>query len=82
MDALDKSRYNTANFLLAESAMERAQAYIEAGADGVMIHSKAKDPSEIISFCKSYAHFLPSLESVPNHISLKNKKWFISKTIT
>jgi len=26
MDALDKSRYNTANFLLAESAMERAQA--------------------------------------------------------
>ncbi len=35
-------------------AMERVQAYIEAGANGIMIHSKAKTPDEIISFCQAY----------------------------
>ena len=35
-------------------AMERVQAYIEAGADGIMIHSKANTPEEIISFCQAY----------------------------
>ena len=37
-----------------EDAIERAEAYIEAGADGIMIHSKSKTPDEIISFCKEY----------------------------
>lgn len=32
-------------------AIERASAYIEAGADGIMIHSRQKSPSEIIEFC-------------------------------
>ena len=35
-------------------ALQRAEAYINAGADGVMIHSKSKEPNEIISFCKEY----------------------------
>lgn len=37
-----------------EDALKRARNYIEAGADGIMIHSKEKDPSEILEFCKEY----------------------------
>lgn len=35
-----------------EEALRRANAYLDAGADGIFIHSKAKDPKEIIEFCK------------------------------
>ena len=35
-----------------DDAIKRAKAYIEAGADGVMIHSRHKDPYEILEFCK------------------------------
>ena len=31
-------------------AINRCRAYIEAGADGIMIHSKSKMPDEIVSF--------------------------------
>ena len=34
-----------------EDALERAEAYVEAGADGVMIHSKDKSGDDIKSFC-------------------------------
>jgi phosphoenolpyruvate mutase len=34
-----------------EDALERAEAYVEAGADGVMIHSKDKSGEDIKSFC-------------------------------
>ncbi len=37
-----------------ENAIVRAEAYIEAGADGIMIHSKKKDPAEILEFCQEY----------------------------
>ncbi|HPT77298.1 MAG: phosphoenolpyruvate mutase [Defluviitoga tunisiensis] len=37
-----------------EDALKRAKIYIEAGADGIMIHSKEKSPQEIIDFCKEY----------------------------
>ncbi|WP_032122085.1 phosphoenolpyruvate mutase [Clostridium amazonitimonense] len=37
-----------------EDAIDRAKAYIEAGADGIMIHSKHKDGSEILEFCSLY----------------------------
>ena len=33
-----------------DDALKRAFAYVEAGADGVMIHSRLKDPAEIIEF--------------------------------
>jgi phosphoenolpyruvate phosphomutase len=35
-------------------ALERAFAYVEAGADGIMIHSKNKDGLDIKSFCLKY----------------------------
>jgi phosphoenolpyruvate phosphomutase / 2-hydroxyethylphosphonate cytidylyltransferase len=40
-----------------EDAVKRAKAYIEAGADGIMIHSRQKDPAEIFEFCHYYAQF-------------------------
>jgi len=38
-------------------AIKRAKAYIKAGANGIMIHSKNKKPTEIIKFCKLYKKF-------------------------
>lgn len=34
-----------------EDAINRARAYVKAGADGIMIHSRKKDPAEILEFC-------------------------------
>lgn len=35
-------------------ALERARAYISAGADAIMIHSRQKDPDEIFEFADSF----------------------------
>ncbi len=40
-----------------EDAIQRAQAYINAGVDGIMIHSKEEDPTEIFNFCDQYKQF-------------------------
>jgi len=40
-----------------QDALSRAKKYINAGADGIMIHSRKKNPSEIFKFCKSYNKF-------------------------
>ena len=40
-----------------EDATQRAQAYIDAGVDGIMIHSKEEDPTEIFNFCDQYKQF-------------------------
>ena len=37
-----------------DDAIDRAEAYIQAGADGIMIHSKKKSGDEIVEFCKRY----------------------------
>lgn len=37
-----------------DDAIKRAKAYLEAGADGIMIHSRQKDGKEILEFCKLY----------------------------
>lgn len=37
-----------------EDALIRASAYVEAGADGIMIHSRKKEPDEILTFCKEF----------------------------
>ena len=37
-----------------DDALERAFAFVEAGADGVMIHSRKKDPSEIFEFVERF----------------------------
>jgi phosphoenolpyruvate phosphomutase len=40
-----------------DDALIRARAYVDAGADGIMIHSKEKSPDEVMIFCKAYAEF-------------------------
>jgi phosphoenolpyruvate phosphomutase / 2-hydroxyethylphosphonate cytidylyltransferase len=40
-----------------EDALKRAAAYIDAGADGIMIHSQKKDPAEIFEFCAEFNKF-------------------------
>ena len=37
-----------------EDALERARAFVKAGADGIMIHSRKKDPAEIVAFCDRF----------------------------
>ena len=37
-----------------DDAYKRSIAYIKAGADGIMIHSRKKDPSEIFEFIKKF----------------------------
>lgn len=37
-----------------EDALTRAFAYVEAGSDGIMIHSKEKEPDEIFEFCERF----------------------------
>lgn len=45
-----------------EDALERAAAYISAGADGVLIHSKDKSPESVIRFAE---HFVIAHPDVP-----------------
>lgn len=37
-----------------DDALKRARAYVDAGADGIMIHSKKNEPDEIIDFCDEF----------------------------
>lgn len=61
-------------------ALKRAKAYIKAGADGIMIHSKEKEGKEIINFCNNYNKFdikvplivVPSTYSHMTEIELQN----------
>ncbi|MDE1994716.1 MAG: isocitrate lyase/phosphoenolpyruvate mutase family protein [Rhizobiaceae bacterium] len=46
-------------------ALARAQAYVEAGADLILIHSKKTEPSEIESFSRKWSGSVP-LVIVPN----------------
>ena len=42
-----------------DDALKRADAYVAAGADGIMIHSKERDGKEIIEFCENFQNKVP-----------------------
>src|SRR5205807_5609901 len=42
-----------------DEALRRGAAYVEAGADAVLIHSKQKTPQEILSFCRAWPGRVP-----------------------
>ena len=48
-----------------EDAIKRAQIYIEAGADGILIHSKKDNPIDILSFAKEYEKLCKKLGKRP-----------------
>lgn len=55
-----------------DDAMARAQAYLDAGADGIMIHSRRTSPDEIFEFCDRYGK-LPNrktLVAVPSSYNM------------
>ena len=57
-----------------DDAIKRAEAFLEAGADGIMIHSREKSENEIIEFCKLYSEIpnrkpLVVVPSSYNHIT-------------
>ncbi len=70
-----------------EDAMERAVAYIAAGADGIMIHSKDKSGEDIKSFCLALRKIHPEVPIVIvpttyNHITESEfRSWGISIVI-
>lgn len=37
-----------------DDALNRARAYVKAGADGIMIHSRRNEPDEILEFCDRF----------------------------
>jgi len=60
-----------------EDALERAFAYVNAGADGIMIHSRRKDGREIIDFIERFRLEKPNvpLVVVPtsfNHLTIED----------
>lgn len=50
-----------------QEALKRSFAFVEAGADGIMIHSRKEDPTEIIEFCDRFRkkNFITPLVVVP-----------------
>jgi phosphonopyruvate hydrolase len=42
-----------------EEALRRGGAYVEAGADAILIHSKQKTPDEILAFCRAWPGRVP-----------------------
>lgn len=42
-----------------EEALKRGLAYVEAGADAILIHSKEKTPDEILAFCRAWPSKVP-----------------------
>jgi phosphoenolpyruvate phosphomutase / 2-hydroxyethylphosphonate cytidylyltransferase len=54
-----------------EDAIRRSKAYVKAGADGILIHSKSKDGDEIIQFCDKFRQFdkITPLVVVPSTFS-------------
>ncbi|MES9881138.1 MAG: phosphoenolpyruvate mutase [Sedimenticola sp.] len=44
-----------------DEALKRAEAYHEAGSDGILIHSARRDPSEVLAFKKEWADRSPVL---------------------
>ena len=65
-------------------ALIRAQAYIRAGADAIMIHSKEKDTKEIFDFCREYSKFenkVP-LVAVPSTYSHVNEEELIQEGVS
>ena len=61
-----------------EDALERAFAFAGAGADAVMIHSRKKDPSEILEFLARFREKDPSTPVVlvpTSFSSVKEEEW-------
>lgn len=57
-----------------EDALKRAKAYVEAGADGIMIHSKSSSPDEVLSFAKKFDLNVPLMAVPSTYFNLTEKE--------
>lgn len=66
-----------------DDAVTRAGAYIEAGADGILIHSRQKMPDEIFEFCDRYAKLerRPPLVVVPSSYNQVTEQELIDRGV-
>ncbi len=57
-----------------EEAQRRANRYVDAGADAILIHSKSSDPGEIIDFVKQWGARAPLVLVPTTYPSLTEKR--------
>ena len=67
-----------------EDALNRAEAYIESGADAIMIHSREKLPDEIFEFCDKYhkLNIAAPLMVVPSSFNTVTEDEWIDKGVS
>ena len=53
-----------------QDALERAEQYILAGVDGIMVHSNKRGPDEILSFAEAYGTLCQRLERRPELVCI------------
>ena len=58
-----------------EDALVRARAYTAAGASGIMIHSKQKEPGEIMAFAEAFRRFSPDVPLVAVPTTYHSVRW-------
>lgn len=66
-----------------DDAINRSKAYIDAGADGIMIHSRESEPDEIFEFCDKFREFAPNipLVVVPTSFNQVYEEEFVKKGV-
>ena len=70
--------------LSMETALKRAEAYEDAGADAILIHSKQKNPDEIFEFCDKFHQFDQTvpLMVVPTSFNIVTKEEWAEKGVS
>jgi len=66
-----------------DEALRRAEAYRQAGADAILIHSKLSRPDEILEFAREWAGRAPHrrCRRWPRR-STTPRRWFMSRTVS
>ena len=66
-----------------DDAIKRAIAYVDAGADGIMIHSRKSEPSEIFAFCRKFRQLYSNipLVVVPTTYNVVTEKELIEQGV-
>ena len=67
-----------------DDAINRAKAYLNAGADSIMIHSRKKSPDEIFEFCNLYSQIenKKPLVVVPSSFNSVTEEELLSKGVS
>jgi phosphoenolpyruvate phosphomutase len=58
-----------------EDALNRAKAYVDAGASSIMIHSKQRTADEVLSFARAFRQWAPEVPLVAVPSTYNNIRW-------